>query len=459
MFILIIPLLIAVAVIVAVRRRADTHAAASGPDPEVIATLAARWRSAGLITVEAERAVVDFERAHAPAPTPPASHGPVVAEVLGYVGAILAAIGIGIVVANVELSLRTGAILALVLGGLLIATGAAVPGAGSGPWWRFRQVLWLLGLAGVTTAVGLEVGGVLERSGAAVVLWCGLAAAVVGAPLYGLRNRPVQFLACTAGLIAATISGAMLLSGGIAAACALTAIGVLGVAAAARGALPPRWLALATATLVVSTGPIPAAEVSRFSDTAVFWAFGLSALITGAAMLVGHRRHESAVLVPALAVATVAISATLSVSVATWMYALAAAGLVGFGLLAILEAWDGSEAESIALQLAGGAALLIPAGVLWAHLDQDAAPGFVALLAGILAAGGLTAVGALRARPWLAAVGLAGIVVYVPWVVGQFFEGPAVPVALVLVGLVGIAAAVRSLRHRAAPPTPPLLGP
>ena len=459
MFILIIPLLIAVAVIVAVRRRADARLDATGPAPEVIAGLADRWRAAGLITEEAERAVVAYERAHAPAPTPPASHGPVVAEVLGYVGAILAAIGIGIVVANVELSLQTGAILALVLGALLIATGAAIPDAEAGPWWRFRQVLWLLGLAGLTTAVGIQVGGVAERSGTAVVLWCGLTAAGAGAPLYGRRNRPVQLLACGAGIVAATVSGAFLVSGGILAAFALTTVGVLGVAAASRGALPPRWLALAAATLVLGAGPIPAAEVSRFSDTSVFWAFGLASLITGGAILVGHRTRESAVLVPALGAATIVISATLSVGVATWMYALASVGLVGFGLLALVEAWEGREAESIAVQLAGGAALLIPAGVLWAHLDQDSAAGFIALFAGVIAAGGLTALGALRARPWIAAVGLAGVVVYVPWVVGQFFEGPAVPVALVLVGLVGIGAAVRSLRHRAAPPTPPLLGP
>lgn len=459
MQILIIPVLIAVAIIIAVRRRADTRAAAAGPTPEVIASLAARWRSAGLITAEEERAVVGYERAHAAIAAPPVSHAPVVAEVLGYVGAILAAIGIAIVVANVELTPRTGATLAVVLGVLLIVTGAAIPDADAGPWWRFRQVLWLLGLVGITIAVGIGVGEIAGRSGAAVVLWCGLAAAVVGAPLYGRRNRPVQFLACTAGLVAATISGMLLLGGGILAAIALTALGGAGVAAASRGLLPPRWLALATATLILATGPIPAAEVSQFSETAVYWAFGLAALVAGAAILVGHRARESAVLVPALAVATLAISMTLSVGVATWMYALAAAGLIGFGLLAIAGAWAGSEAESIAVQLVGGAALLIPAGVLWAHLDQDAAPGFVALFAGILVAGALTALGALRSRPWIAAVGLAGVVVYVPWVVGQFFEGPAVPVALVVVGLVGVAGAVRSLRHRTAPPTPPLLGP
>ena len=111
------------------------------------------------------------------------------------------------------------------------------------------------------------------------------------------------------------------------------------------------------------------------------------------------------------------------------------------------------------MQVLGSLTLLIPAGYLWASIDQDSGRGFVALLAGVAIGGALTALGALRNRPWLAGVGLVGILIYVPWTVAQFFEGRAVPVTLVLVGLIGIGAAVRSLRHRAAPPAPPLLGP
>ena len=107
----------------------------------------------------------------------------------------------------------------------------------------------------------------------------------------------------------------------------------------------------------------------------------------------------------------------------------------------------------------GSLTLLIPAGYLWASIDQDSGRGFVALLAGVAIGAALTALGALRNRPWLAGVGLVGILIYVPWTVAQFFEGRAVPVTLVLVGLIGVGAAVRSLRHRAAPPAPPLLGP
>ena len=110
MFVLIIPILIAVVVIVSVRRRADagTHA----PSPAVTAELVERWRGAALISPDQAAAITEYERTHAPLPATPASHGPVVAEILGYVGAVLAAIGIGIVVARVDLSLQAGAILA-----------------------------------------------------------------------------------------------------------------------------------------------------------------------------------------------------------------------------------------------------------------------------------------------------------------------------------------------------------
>ena len=89
MFVLIIPILIAVVVIVSVRRRAD--AGAHAPSPAVTAELVERWRAAALISPDQAAAITEYERAHAPVPPTPVSHGPVVAEILGYVGAVLAA--------------------------------------------------------------------------------------------------------------------------------------------------------------------------------------------------------------------------------------------------------------------------------------------------------------------------------------------------------------------------------
>jgi hypothetical protein len=454
MFILLIPLLIVVAIVVAARRHSDAGDGGLGSvTPE---GLAARWRSAALISADQERAILEYERAHAPIPAPPTSHAPVVAEVLGYVGAILAAIGIAIVVARVDLSLQTGALLALVLGAVLIAAGFAVPEAAGGPWWRFHQVLWALGLAGITIAAGIQVGGVGEHSGAAVALACGAVGTIVGGLLYARHDRPAQLLLWFAGLVAATVGGSLLITdGGVLTAGLLLALGAAWFTTAWRGLLPPRSTALALGVLLLAAAAAPAGGTWD-----PFIGFGIASVITAAFVLVGYRTRENAVLLPALAATTLVFTFSLSMAEDPWQFWLAAAVLLGIGVGAIREAWDRHDAESVSVQLMGALALLIPGGMVWAHIPEDSAGGFVALLAGIAIAAGITALGALRARPWLAGIGLVGILVYVPWTVAQFFEGKAVPVTLVLVGLIGIGAAVRSLRHRATPPpAPPLLGP
>ncbi|MFM7061118.1 MAG: hypothetical protein ACKOZL_08050 [Actinomycetes bacterium] len=451
-FIAIIPILIAVVVIVAVRRRAESVDRTG--DPAMAAALLERWRSAALITADEAAAIAEYERVHAPTPPPPLSRGPLVAEVLGYVGAVLAAIGIAIVVARVDLSVQTGAILALAIGALLVAVGFAVPEHAGGPWWRFRQVLHLLGTAGLTIAAGIQVGGVAEASGQAVAFACGATGTIVGGLLYFRRDRPLQLVAWFAGLIALAVGATLVVSGaGLLTAIALLVLGGAWTSAAWRDLLPRRVIALPLGALLLGAAAAPAAET-----WGEFTGFGVASIICAALVLLGYQRREPTVLVAGISVGTIILSATLSFAEAPWQYGLSAALLLAFGTAAIREAWDGEEAETIAVQLVGAITVLVAAGNVFAHMDQDSGRAFVALALGVVIAGGLTALGALRSRPWLAAAGLLGILVYVPWTVGQFFEGRAVPVTLVLVGLVGIGVAVRSLRHRAGPPAPPLLG-
>lgn len=461
MFLLVIPVLIAVVIIVSTRRHAERAGGAGGAvDAATTAALVERWRAASIISPDQAVAIERYERDHAPTPPPPAARGPVVAEILGYVGALLAAIGIAIVVARVDLSLRTGALLALVLGSLLVAAGFAIPEHAGGPWWRFRQVLHLLGLAGLTVAAGIETGGIAERSGEAVAFACGAVMTVVGGLLYARRDRPLQLIAWGAGLTTLAVGVTALATGiGVLTAAALLAIGGAWTAAAWRDLLPRRVIALPLGALLLGVAAAPAT-----GTWGPFTGFGLATLACGALILGGYRvrdRGGAALMVPGIAVATfVGSAALIGNETATWQEMFAAIVLLVFGATAVRMAWDDHEAEGVALQLTGALALLLPAGYVWASIDQDSAGAFAVLLAGIAIAGALTAIGALRRRPWLAGAGLVGILVYVPWTVAQFFEGKAVPVTLVLVGLIGIGTAVRSLRHRATPPTaPPLLGP
>ena len=57
-----------------------TSSPTAAPSPAVTAELVERWRGAALISPDQAAAITEYERAHAPVPPTPVSHGPVVAE-------------------------------------------------------------------------------------------------------------------------------------------------------------------------------------------------------------------------------------------------------------------------------------------------------------------------------------------------------------------------------------------
>ena len=272
----------------------------------------------------------------------------------------------------------------------------AVPEERGGPWWRFRQVLGLLGLTGLVVAAGLLVGGVRHTAPETTVLACGVVGAGVGAALHGRRNRPLLLVAMFAGLVAAvTAAVAPHDEAGWFTALALIVLAGLWGVAAWRGLLLPRWLAVALGTGLAIFAPAPIGQ----SHMLVGW--GLATAIAGAALLAGHRRSEPAVLVVSLVLAPIVLSGALTGADRGWYALIVLLALGAFGLLGLRAAWNDDSAEGVAVQVYASAALLVPWGVLWASGEPRAATGLAALLAGVAAAATLIVVGAMRSRLWV----------------------------------------------------------
>jgi hypothetical protein len=180
-----------------------------------------------------------------------------VVELLGYLGGTLAIIGAGLLAARFWPDLATWTRLSLVglAAAALWGAGALLPEQAAPALWRLRGVLWLGSSAAVACLAGLVGAEVLELNGEAVALVAGLVTATHAGALWRLRPRPLQQLACLAGLAVAAGAGAALAGGNQAAVgLSIWAVGMLWVLAGWRGLLPPTVVALVAGGIVVLQG-------------------------------------------------------------------------------------------------------------------------------------------------------------------------------------------------------------
>ena len=195
-----------------------------------------------------------------PGPAPPARPArpvSVMVELLGYLGGTLAIVGAGLLAARFWPDLASWARLSLVglVAVTLWAAGALVPEQATPALWRLRGVLWLGSSAAVACFAALLGVEVLDLDGEAVALGAGLVTAIHAGVLWWRRPRPLQQLACLAGLAVAAGAG-VALAGGNQAAVGLSvwAVGVGWVLAGWRGLLPPTVVALVAGGIVVLQG-------------------------------------------------------------------------------------------------------------------------------------------------------------------------------------------------------------
>jgi hypothetical protein len=412
-----------------------------------------RWVDAGLLSPEQSDAILAYEHhvavpARAPlpareAPAPPRMGGrlgtPSAAEALGYVGGMLAAVGLVLAVAQYWPDLAFAARLGLAAAGavVLLAAGALVPEHADPRYARLRWFLWLASTASTALFAGVLAADGLDGSAVTVTVAVTGAVALQSAVLWGGHERPLQELAFLAAV--AVLAGAVVaefVSAG-APGLAVWAVGAVYVAAGCRRLVPLPHLATASGAIAVIAGAtIAASEWQAFGlPFAVASAVGLSALATVRAVRLPRADHIILGVVGGIGLLQFvpgtlgyfSRDAGIVTGVATWV-----AGA------AVLAAAMRELVRQPRLTELLGSVLLLGGAALTATQVTGVAPLF-----GIATALALIATGMLPGHVLLSATGSLGLLVNVPWAMRHFFPGGArAPMLVLASGLVLIGVAV-----------------
>ena len=232
-----------------------------------------RWTSAGLIDhaqaariAAAELARAETVRGGSGAPR---RQLPLVAEVLGYVGAVLAATAIGVALHQVWKHIPTAGWLAFtgVLAVGLGAGGALVRTDGEPAFARLRSVLWLLSTAAAAGFASVLTGKYLHLSDNSIALSAGSAWLACALPMWWRTKSAVQQTAAFAGAVALAETGIERIHphvGGFGYGLALWIVAVGWGVLAGRGYLAPRTIGL----VLSGAGALTGALIAMISDSA-----------------------------------------------------------------------------------------------------------------------------------------------------------------------------------------------
>ncbi|MCU0272204.1 MAG: DUF2157 domain-containing protein [Acidimicrobiales bacterium] len=415
---------------------------AAGPGPaEGIDEAVARWVDAGLIDDSQASAIRAYEgsRLVAQLPVRPASRVPAVAEAIGYIGGVLAAVGVALLVAQAWSDLGVGGRIGVTVGGavVLVVAGALVREEADPAAARLRWFLWLAGTAVAGLAAGVLAVDVGDASGAPIALAVALTVAVLSGGLWRGEERPLQQASALGGAVAVpgALVGLWTDAGPIGVAVWVAGIAVLLAGLARRTTLPV--LTIAVGGLAMLVGSITAATAWEGSGQLLIVATGFGLLAATQVPALPVDRPELAVLAAVGGLGLViggpssigwfAQDAGGATGLVVWVLA---AGVVFAGLRMPVRT------PSMVLLL-GGAGTLAGAAVTGAQWT-----GFAPLF-GIGTAVALLALGTLPGAVLLSVTGALGLLGNVPWAIAHFFPGEGRAPLLVLVsGVLLVAVAI-----------------
>jgi hypothetical protein len=239
-----------------------------------------RWAAAGLIDPAQAARIENTEHARAKAvpggPSAPRRRLPLVAEVLGYIGALLAATALGVALRQVWTHVPPAAWLAFtaVLAAGLLVGGATVRAGGEPAFGRLRSVLWLLSTASAAGFAAVLAGKYLHLPGNSVALSAEIAWLICAIPMWWRTRSALQQTAAFAGAIALAETAVDRIdphAGSFGYGLALWVLAACWGIVAGRGYLAPRT----TGVVLSGAGALTGALIAMVSDSAPGEVLGL----------------------------------------------------------------------------------------------------------------------------------------------------------------------------------------
>jgi hypothetical protein len=465
--VLLLPVLGLVVYLLVRGSHAGEHATPSGPTPStqpstttapsgVVAELD-RWRSAGLLTDEQAAAILDHERAHHPLPAPelvtagPPAAGrrqlPDVTEALGYLGGVLAIVGMSLLVGRYWSDIPVAGRLGL-SGGLaaaLFGVGLLVPEDREPALRRMRWFLWLISSAASAVFGGVLAWELVGDDDLRVPLAAAGAVVLHDAFLWWRRERPLQQATFLIASAVALGTGVAFVANSGAAGLAVWALGVVGVVVGLRHLtrLPLLTLFAGAVTAVIG------AMVVSGSWQAV----ALLLLVSTAATLVGLaavRRLPTDLAEQRLLAIVGGVALFNGVPGTIGYFAEQAAlttGLVVWAIGAALVYLGGRDWLRLPVLVSVLGAIALIGGAALVAIDLER----VGPLFGIATALALIALGVALDRYALTIVGSVGLLVHVPWAIVAWFPGEGRAPLLIMVSgalILAIAALLTRTRDR-----------
>lgn len=435
--------------------RTEASPATAATPPSGVADELDRWRAAGLLTVEQVAAILEHERVHHPLPEPqlvmpepPAATRrqlPDVTEALGYLGGVLAIVGLSLLVgrywSDIPIAGRLG--LSGGLAAILFGIGLLVAEDREPALRRMRWFLWLVSSAASAVFGGVLAWELVGDDDLRVPLAAAAAVVLHDAFLWWRRERPLQQVAFLVASAVALGTGVAFVADSGAAGLAVWALGGTGVVLGLRHLTPlPRLtLFVGSVTTVVGATVVGAS----------WQAFGLVLSVATATTLAGLaavRRLPTDEVEQRLLAIVGGVALFSSVPGAIGYFAEQAAlttGLVVWVVGAALVYVGGRTWLRLPILVSVIGAVALVGGPALVGIDLQR----VGPLFGIASALALIALGVALDRYALTIVGSLGLLVHVPWAIVEWFPGEGrAPLLIMVSGALILAIAALLTRTR-----------